>query len=887
MAGDNALNQGVTVHIASPQETLTDLGRWDFFAPPEIQGLATWEWNIPANTVIFSKEWRHVLQDQNDASLGPTTEAWWPRMHEDDVLPFMEMARDIVEGRSEIYRTLFRVRRADGSWAWLLSKGIVAEKENNGQALRVVGALMDVSELRSDTKFRHGNVAPGVAFSTAMLDNAPDLIVRLDRDLSPIKNNLLVARLMSGKREQCEHGDEEAKPHFSQAQLDFLRNNVEKVLRDGVAVREVVSFATRYGHDVVGEYSFWPEYDEDGRVAAVMTQFRDVTDQVLAERRARLNEMRLNALYQLTQMDSAQEQHVLRFVMDSIIRITGSQLGFLFFPGRDPGDADKMLWSETSDEIITYGGEPAETAFPDFMHMTTAADGKKNFRQMKNGNGLHPLYVNSDGSMRLMRYILAPVVDGGETVCVAGVFNKETDYADADLLQLEAFINGAWLVLRRHELIRELHRAKEAAEMANKVKDVFLANISHELRTPLNGMLSMLQLLDLSALEDDQQQYVRTASFSGQALLRIISDILDFSHMASGKMRLREEAFDFRLAMESCLNLFRREARKKGLNFIVSLDDAIPRVLLGDDARVMQVVFNIVGNALKFTEAGSIRVDCSFLSRNREGHVRVYLGVRDTGIGIPAEKLESIFDAFTQIDSSPTRRYPGTGLGLGIARNLVELMGGNIAIESEVGQGTTIHCSFCFAMPATDPEPALGEQPAQFTNETRSLDILVAEDDSVGSFALRKYLQRLGHRPVGVPNGMAALEALRLHPFHCLFTDIQMPVMDGIELIRRIRENRIWDVIPSEKIRGLLENAIPGEYEEVVPVPSNLPVITVSAHAMTGDRERFLEAGMDFYLSKPLVMDELATVLKKIAVHLVMQEKLLTDTYISTNKEVP
>ena len=865
-------------HDASPQSRLSRSSPdsqtgWSFMEPPLIPGHVTWEWNIPANTVVYSREWQYILRDQDDAVLGPSTDAWWPRMHEDDVIPFMRMARDVAEGHSEFYRTLFRVRRSDGTWAWLFSNGRVTEKAD-GRPVRVLGALVDVSELRSDVKFQHGHFGLEIPRCDAEAGEEPDFSIHVDHSLQALENHPIISRLLSGNKKSDHARAETASPEgISDAQREYIAGHVGKVLETGVPVRESAAFPTRYGHEVTGEFCFWPEFDEQGEIASVMMHFRDTTEQVLSERRARLNEMRLDALYQLSQLDSASEKAVLLYAMNSVTRLTGSARCFLFFPSPERDGTGRLIWSESEWRLpdVPYLSEadlPAHLA----RLIEGMSEGMDN-RVMRNGNGLHPVLECDLSPYTVMRYILAPAIDDGRVVCIAGVCNKGTDYTGTDLLQLEAFINGAWLILKRHELVRELRRAKEMAEKANKVKDEFLANISHELRTPLNGMLSMLQLLDASFLKEEHQEYVRTAKYSGQALLRIISDILDFSRMASGKMQLRKEVFDLRLAIESSIRVFQREAKKKGLDFTVTLGDSIPRALVGDDARVMQIVFNIVGNALKFTERGSIRMHCSLLSNNAGGLVRVYLSVQDTGIGIPAEKLETVFDTFTQLDSFSTRRYSGTGLGLGIVRKLTEMMGGSVSIESEVGLGTTVHCSLCFALPSNGENHAQVRE-AHLSSIMRPMDILVAEDDAVGSFALRKFLQRAGHRPVCVGNGKLALEALRLYPFHCLFTDIQMPVMDGVEIIRRIRGKLLQDIEPSAETRTLLAEVFPGDFEEIVPVSQNLPVVTISAHAMSGDKERFLDAGMDFYLSKPVNVEDLADVLKKIAAHLDMQEML-------------
>lgn len=827
--------------------------------PFEIGGLVFWVWHVQENKVIYSREWRNVLLRPDDARVESDLAGWWPHVHDDDVQPFLEMAKDIVEGVTEHYQTLFRVRRADGEWVWLLSRGRVAEKDGIIPIL-VRGALMDISFLRNDVKFQHG--AMGMSVPRYHLVQG----CSSGKEASPARRDGAVARHLPAGARMCEAEEKSAHPGVGDDEKNFVRDYVEKVFASGHAIRELVAFSTEYGHDVTGEYIFWPEFDVEGNVAAVMSQFWDVTDLFLSERRARLSEMRLDALYRLTQMVNTPEEDVLTFAMDSLVRLTESRSGFLFFPEGNMARKGRLVWSLDHHTFLGGGAFPATTFPRELASLLLDDAGETYTRVIRNGNCLQPVRRLFNGRVDIYRYIAAPVYEEGRLVCIAGVCNKEyTEYREDDLLQLEAFVAGVWLVLGRHAYIRELQRAKDVAERANKVKDEFLANVSHELRTPLNGMLSMLQLLDILPLDEQQREYVRTASVSGKALLRIISDILDFSRIESGKMKLQIEPFDFAAAFESSLSLFRREAEKKGLSFEVRVGEGLPDRMLGDDARVRQILFNIVGNALKFTERGGIRVECSVLSPGAPGHLWVYIAVSDTGIGIPLADQARIFEAFTQIDSSSTRKYAGTGLGLSIVRHLVGLMGGSVTVESQVGEGTTVHCSLRFTrLPAGMDVPGPAESPREVAG-CRALRILVAEDDDVSRFAMQTFLTRMGHQPVCVSNGRLALEMLQLCRFDCLFTDIQMPDMDGLEVVRRIREDDLEDIIPSEKTRAVLcETELAGN-GGVLPVPRDIVTVTVSAHTMRGDKERFLEAGMDFYISKPIAMKELAAVLAKVA----------------------
>lgn len=816
-----------------------------------------------------------MLQSQDESVLGPSTTAWWGQVHDDDVRPFLAMAKDIGGGGTEYYETLFRVRRADGTWVWFFSRGTVTEKYE-GKAVLVSGSIMDVSALRSDVKFQHG--CQEASNSDAMLAYSPDLIVRMDEELTPLCTNPRIARYLTRATAHDESLENDLTSAINPTQIRFFQEKVQNVFAYGFSIREKVTFPTSYGHEVTGEYSFWPEFDSEGTVVAVLTQFRDLTDQILAERRAKLNEMRLEALYRLSQMDSAAESQVLNHVIESLIQLTESEAGFLFFPHADPRGTGEVVWSKSLFPFIEASRPPHKQLPRDLL--TLVSDEKHAFgRLLANGNGVYPLLRPFDGRFDLFRFISAPVRDRGRIFCIAAAFNKDTRYEESDLQQLEAFTNSAWHILRRHKLInalhqakeaaeranRELHLAKESAENANKVKDTFLANVSHELRTPLNGVLSMLQLLDPTPLSERQREYVETAQVSSKALLRIISDILDISRIEAGKFALHFEIMDLKNTVKSSLDMFRFEAERKGLEFSLHMDETIPDYVFGDDARVRQVLFNLVGNAIKFTERGRISVGCSAVRSQKAGEAVVRFWVEDTGIGIPLEMQDSIFEAFTQVDSSSTKKYPGTGLGLTIAKRIVELAGGEIGLESRPGIGTSVQCTLCFkeAPPLSGPHETCEEQFAH--TPARQMDILVAEDDPTNRFALATFIQRLGHNPLCVNNGRQALEALQLHRFDCLFTDIQMPDMDGLEVVRRIRENRLDDIPPSDETRALLREGARTDIGSPSPTNPGIPVVSVTAHAMTGDKDRFLKLGMNFYLSKPIQLQELRSILQQIA----------------------
>ena len=575
----------------------------------------------------------------------------------------------------------------------------------------------------------------------------------------------------------------------------------------------------------------------DGRVLGSAVAILDVTEAEAAVRRHNAVLQGINRILEAA-LAASTEDELGRTCLAMAEEVTGSRMGFLGEIGPD-GLFHALAVSDLGWEACAMsdgaGKRRTPGSFPVHgIYGRVLQDGKGLFT---NEPGAHPDRIGLPaGHPPLEAFLGVPLLRDGQTIGMIAVGNRPGGYRQEHMQALESLAGAIVQAIDRQRAEAALATAKASAEAANAAKSRLLANMSHELRTPMNAILGMIDVALPKAVDPVVRDCLETARGSADLLLTLLNDLLDTARIESGRLELESAPFSVREMLDHVTRVLSVRASEKGLSLYCRVPDEIPDAVLSDRMRLQQVLLNLAGNAIKFTERGEVEI--SVRGESRDDQARMEFAVRDTGMGIPPDRLESLFQPFAQADPSMARRFGGTGLGLSICKSLVELMGGRIGVESEVGRGSTF--SFHVALPLAGQLPVGAGMPTAVAEAApAALRILLVEDNPANQKLATYILQDRGHAVEIAEDGRAAVDLAGKNRYDVILMDVQMPGMDGLEATAAIRRGE-------------------GGGDRV-------PILAMTAHAMMSDRDRCLASGMDGYLAKPVNAREMIALVEGLA----------------------
>lgn len=728
-----------------------------------------WKMDREGNVVYFNRGWFLFTGKQNEDYLGIK---WMDLIHPEDRNFYLEMKNQAFRSKRS-FSVSYRILHASGNYRWL--EGIYSPSfEEDGSYGGYIGIGIDITDRKK--------LEEGLIRYKMLAEKVRDTILFVEINGKIIDANNAAVQLYGYKRRELlnllvfdliEGGKSVAIEEMEHGDKDGVFFETIHKRRDGTLIPvEVSAKATKMNEKRV-----------------IICIIRDISERKNAE----------NAL-----VDSEEKfRQVFHNSSDAI---------FVQDINEDGSHGRLIEVNQTAGDMFYY-------AYEEFFRF---AD---------------PVFKLIDSTIEAEKYC-KEVLEKSQIAIKALAKRKDDTTLPVELLCSHCYLNRKKVAItivrdisERLAVEQALKLAKEEAESANQAKSEFLANMSHEIRTPLNGIVGMVNLMRLSNLNQEQQENIKIIKTCVNALLNVINDILDFSKMEAGKLEIKKKNCDIKALVEHTIKAQSPAATGKGIEISYAFSASVPQYVMGDFHRIQQILNNLISNAIKFTDTGEVWVKVKRLAA-KDNLVELLFVVEDTGIGIAEENRQRIFESFSQVDGSFTRRFGGTGLGLAITKQLVELMGGRIWIESTEGVGSRFYFQLTFE-PGSIKERQSEKQPDYF-KINQQYKILLTEDDKVNQLVIARMLNECGYGVDIAGNGFEALEMVKKNSYDIILMDIQMPEMDGIEATKRIRA-----------------------------INQDTPVLAITAYALHGDREKFLSQGLDGYISKPIKVEKLVEEIEK------------------------
>ncbi|HEX8503826.1 MAG TPA: PAS domain S-box protein [Hymenobacter sp.] len=775
---------GILLDITPLRQAQTAMRESDLRWRLAVEGFGdgTWEHDLRTKEVFYSADYRAML-GYSEEEFPNGYRSWHSHVHPEDLEEVLRLIATYLRGDSTSMSAEFRMRCKNGAYKWVLSRGLVTERDAQGAPLVFTGTHTDISELKQ----AQGALDASSKRLSTVIANFQDGLVLEDENRHIVLTNDAFCQLLRVPVTPAQLIGKQG-GWLAEGSRNYLKNPNQYVARITALVRSkkpVVGDILKLRDGRILQRDFAPIYDQN-RYIGHLWKYADITARTKANEDLKRREEKYRGIIEnmsLGLIEADLHDHLL-YANQSFCDMTGFC-------------NDELTGQRLSPLLLT--GEDLELV-----------ESKAEMRQKGIADSYEIAVTTKSGEVKWLLVSGAPLYD--------------------DYQHLVGSIGIYLDVTPQKQLEASLREAKGLAEISTRAKQDFLANMSHEIRTPMNAILGMSQLLAKTELSGPQASYLHAITSSAENLLVIINDILDLSKIEAGRITIEKIGFSAYAVCSQVEKTLLYKAEEKGLSFVTHLGPGLPAVLLGDPYRITQILLNLASNSVKFTEKGTVRVACTVAGPPEAGKVAVEFLVQDTGVGIDAEYLARVFDDFSQEDSSVTRKFGGTGLGLGISKKLVELLGGELRIESEKNRGTTSRFTLRLPIGAEHDVPAKdGADVSGFQQALRGKRVLLVEDNVFNRMLAAIFLTNAGLEVKEAENGKIAVAMAREQPFDVVLMDVQMPVMNGYEATAILREQF-----------GLA-----------------VPIIALTANAITGERSKCLAAGMNDYLTKPFKEDSL------------------------------